>query len=441
MLAHHWRAALELARAAGLDAGDLAERTRFALRGAGDRAFALNAYDAAVGYYGEAVALWPPDDDERPDLLFRQAHALYLAGDERRESALEEARDALVAAGNRETAGEAAAFLARTAWHRGAQDVAASHLASAEELVAAAPASAAKARVLATSARQRTLAGEQHEGLRLAEQALELAERLELAELEAHALTTIGTAKMQLGDPSGRSYLERGLEIAIAANSPEAATILINLAVDMGFRGDVRREDELFAEAHRTAERFGNRDTLRFSRGDRIWTRWMLGHWDEAGREADAFIAECESSPHYLEGSARDIRANLRTARGDRDGALDDCFRSLELARQVKDPQSLLPAVLQAARCCALFGRIDEAQALAAEGLELAGEHLEYASMLGQLAYGGRCASSWKRHPLAPGRTPPWPGPRETSAAPPTSSPGWVHRRSRQMPGSARPKS
>jgi len=41
--------------------------------------------------------------------------------------------------------------------------------------------------------------------------------------------------------------------------------------------------------------------------------------------------------------------------------------------------------VLQAARCCALFGRIDEAQALAAEGLELAGEHLEYASMLGQL--------------------------------------------------------
>src|SRR6266446_3973064 len=78
MLAYHWRAALELAQAAGLDAGDLAERTRFALRGAGDRAFALNAYDAAVGYYGEAVALWPPDDDERPDLLFRQAHALHL---------------------------------------------------------------------------------------------------------------------------------------------------------------------------------------------------------------------------------------------------------------------------------------------------------------------------------------------------------------------------
>src|SRR5439155_6108991 len=104
-----------------------------------------------------------------------------------REAALEEARDALIAAGNRETAGEAAAFLARAAWHRGGRDEAFSHLARAEELVAAAPASAAKARVLATSARQRTLAGESQEGIRLGEQALDLAERFELAELEAHA--------------------------------------------------------------------------------------------------------------------------------------------------------------------------------------------------------------------------------------------------------------
>ncbi len=150
----------------------------------------------------------PLDDDERTDLLFRRAHALHLAGDERREPALEEARDALIAAGNRETAGEAAAFLARAAWHRGGRDEAFSYLASAEELVAAVPASAAKARVLATSARQRTLAGEPEEGIRLAEQALELAERFELAELEAHALTTIGTAKLQR-EPDAMSYLER----------------------------------------------------------------------------------------------------------------------------------------------------------------------------------------------------------------------------------------
>ena len=378
MLAHHWRAALELARVAGRDPGDLAEHTRLALRGAGDRAFALNAYRAADGYYEEALALWPPDDDERPDLLFRRAHALHLAGDERREPALEEARDALIAAGNRETAGEAAAFLARAAWHRGGRDEAFSHLARAEELVAAAPASAAKARVLATSARQRTLAGESQEGIRLGEQALELAERFELAELEAHALATIGTAKL-LREPDAMSYLERGLEIALAANSPEAATILINLAVGAFFGGDVRREDELFGEAYLMAERFGDLDTLRFSRGDRIWTRWALGHWDEAGRAADEFIAECAASPHYLEASAREIRAYLRLARGDRDGALDDYRRSLELARQIKDLQTLLPGLVQSARGLVLLGKIDEAQALAREAIELVGEHVENA--------------------------------------------------------------
>ena len=377
MVAHHWRAALELARAAGRDAGDLAERTRLALRGAGDRAFALNSYGAAEGYYEEALALWPLDD-ERPDLLFRRAHALHLSGDERREPALEEARDALIAVGNRETAGEASAFLARAAWHRGGRDEAFSHLASAEELVAAAPASAAKARVLGTSARQRTLAGEPQEGIRLAEQALELAERFGLAELEAHALATIGTAKL-LREPDAMSYLERGLEIALAANSAEAATILINLAVGAFFGGDVRREDELFGEAYLMAERFGDLDTLRFSRGDRIWTRWALGHWDEAGQAADQFIAECESSPHYLESSAREVRAYLRLARGDRDGALEDYRRALELGRQIKDLQTLLPALVQSARGLALLGKTDEAQALAREAIELAEEHVENA--------------------------------------------------------------
>ena len=381
MLAHHWRAALEFARVAGRESTDLADRTRFALRGAGDRAFALNAYDAAEDYYQEALALWPPDD-ERPDLLFRRARALHLAGDERREPALAEARDALIASGNREAAGEAAAFLARAAWHRGGRDDAFAHLASAEQLVAPAPASAAKTRVLAISARLRVLAGERQEGIRLAEEALELARRLELAELEAHALSTIGTARLRL---DGRGFLEQGLKIAVAANSPESANILINLAVEAFLRGDVRREDELFGEAYLMAERFGDRDMLRFSRGDRIWTQWLLGHWDEASRAADEFIAECASSPHYLESSAREVRASLRIARDDRHGALDDCYRSLELGRQIKDPQALLPALLQCARCYAQLGKIDEAQALATEALELITEHVEFAAMLGQL--------------------------------------------------------
>ena len=44
MLAYHWRSALELVRASGGDDDELVERTRLALREAGDRAFALNSF-------------------------------------------------------------------------------------------------------------------------------------------------------------------------------------------------------------------------------------------------------------------------------------------------------------------------------------------------------------------------------------------------------------
>jgi class 3 adenylate cyclase len=49
MLAYHWSTALEFVRASGGDDADVAERTRLALRAAGDRAFALNAFGPASG--------------------------------------------------------------------------------------------------------------------------------------------------------------------------------------------------------------------------------------------------------------------------------------------------------------------------------------------------------------------------------------------------------
>ena len=72
MLAYHWSSALELVRASGGDDDEIVERTRRALRAAGDRAFALNSYAVAVAQYEDALALWP-EDAERPELLFRLA--------------------------------------------------------------------------------------------------------------------------------------------------------------------------------------------------------------------------------------------------------------------------------------------------------------------------------------------------------------------------------
>ena len=160
MLAYHWRSSLDLARASGRETPELIDETRLALRNAGDRAVALNAFRPAEAYYREALVLWPDEASDRADLLFRHAHALYIGADERRERALEEARDALLVAGDTDRAAEAEAYLSRMAWFAGHRDAANAHLDRAAELLEGAGPSVGKVRVLSFAARMRFLGGE-----------------------------------------------------------------------------------------------------------------------------------------------------------------------------------------------------------------------------------------------------------------------------------------
>ncbi len=370
MLAHHYSTALELARAAGAAEGDLVQKTRLALREAGDRSFGLNAYPAAASYDERALELWP-DDEERPQLLYRRADSRYLADDARAESALEEARDALLATGDRETAAEAELALSRIWWHRGQNELADAHLKRAEELVAGSS-SAAAARVLAHIARTRTIAGESTGGLQLAKKALALAEALDLEDVRAHALASIGLAKTYLGDPTGAEDELRALEVAVAAHSPVAGSIANNVAVQAFFEFDIRRAAELTDEGLRIAERFGDASGVRWLRAQRTSFGLMLGHWDDALELADAFIAECEAgSPHYLETRARIDRGAIREGRGDHDGALVDVEWALALVRAMSDPQAILAVVARAVAVFEACGRGDEARRLLAQHVSL----------------------------------------------------------------------
>ena len=367
MLAYHWGSALELVRASGTNDDELVERTRRALRAAGERAFVLNSFAVAAAQYEEALALWP-DDSERPELLFRLAVALHLSYDvQRHEEALEVARDALLAVGDTERASEAESFLARVFWERGEHDAAFEHLERAEEL-AGDSVSVAAARVLSFAARIREIAGETDEGRRLAEAAFAMASELELDELRAHALTTIGMAKNDSDFGSGDDDMQRGLQIALVADSPYSATIVNNLAVYATQAGDFPRTQELYAEALRLGERYGDAGTVRFVRGNVIWLDYMMGHWDRALESANDFIAECEAgSPHTLELFVREERAGLLLARGDRDGALGDLARVRELGELRSDPFEHLGRLALTAALYADLDQMDEARTLAAQ--------------------------------------------------------------------------
>ena len=59
---------------------------------------------------------------------------------------------------------------------------------------------------------------------------------------------------------------------------------------------------------------------------------------------------------------------------------------ALAQAREIKDPQRLLPSLADLAVCHALLGHEDEARELANEALEVARDHVDLASILNMLA-------------------------------------------------------
>jgi class 3 adenylate cyclase/tetratricopeptide (TPR) repeat protein len=367
LIAFHWRSALDLVRASGRDDPALAERTRRSLRDAGDRAYALNSFAAAAGQYEDALALWPNDDPEYPTVLFGRARALYYANDDRREEALETARNALLAIGDTDLAAESESFLALISWYRGRGASTRAHLARAAEL-AGDSVSPSAARVLAVAARIREIAFDHDIGRQLAESALAMAEKLGLDELRAHALTTIGMSKNSLGEPSGVEDIERALDLALEIDSPVAGPIVNNLAVEASLVGDLARAEELYAESVRVSLRLGDREGARFTETNQIWVDFALGRWDVALPRVNEFISACEAgAPHAMEVGMRAIRGSIRLARGDADGALADNLRGLELARVVDSPVEIASALGMCAVAHACRGELDEARALADE--------------------------------------------------------------------------
>ena len=366
MLAHHYAAALDFARATGRTDERLTERGRKALRDAGDRAFALNAFASAARYYQLAVELWPADDVDRADLLFHLARAHHVTADERQQQSLEEAREALLIAGRVEQAAEADALLAEVWWYRGDREQCDRLLERASQGVAPLPDSAAKARVLGQISRYRMLAGEFAESIRIGEEALLMAADLGLDVVRAGALNNVGVSRAQLGDERGLEELERSAEIALAARSTEAIRALNNLGAVHASLGDFVRSGEYFAEAVRVGEELGAPSLTQFSRAQLAGNLLWAGRWDEGLRLVEICLSQNTDSVSMVLNLKRN-RARVLLALDDVEGALDDVREVLMRARKVKDPQFLIPALGMAARIQLELGRREEALALATE--------------------------------------------------------------------------
>jgi class 3 adenylate cyclase/tetratricopeptide (TPR) repeat protein len=369
MLAHHYAAALELARAAGEDADALAPRARQAFRAAGERAAALNALPAAERYYGDALALAPDD----PTLLFRHGHISWLRSESGADE-MQRARDAFVAAGDRERAAEAALALAQAEWRAGRRDHMRAHMDDARALVADLPPSRIQASVLSEAARYEMVADRSDAAIELGREALRVADELGLDDIRATALITIGSARAGIGEDPGQEDIKRGIEIASRINLiTEVIRGINNMEVRTVLAGDMAGGWQLALEVIELAKRYGVQSFVRFvEHGAVVTYTYVTGDWDALVERADALIREVEKgSPHYNSSNPYGRRAMVRLARGDDAGALRDAERALELARSAGDPQVVVTVLVEAARVSLETGDTARAVALFDEALEI----------------------------------------------------------------------
>jgi DNA-binding SARP family transcriptional activator/predicted ATPase len=367
-VARHYLSALEYFRSVGKDWSHVTAPARRSLLEAGERASSLNAFRAAAEYYEQALALSPDNDAKRPLISFALAEALHRSGSQEQNERLEQAREQLLAIGNYEQAAEAEAMLADAAWHQGRYEPCHEHSERALALLHDRRASAARARVLMAVAHHGHQRGEHEAVIEHAQEALTIAEALNLHEARADALVTLGTSRVFLADAAGVEDIEQGLALALESNSLIVATrayeaLWIAIAIDA--TSEFHRLPKLYEEAIRMAERLGNPHLLRGAQSARITTQRFMGEWDDALCAANAYIAESDRAKATALG-VRLQRAYIRQARDDSAGAIEDIERTLEDEKRLEGSRSRVRSLV-AVFLLVELGRRDEARAVVDE--------------------------------------------------------------------------
>jgi class 3 adenylate cyclase/tetratricopeptide (TPR) repeat protein len=363
MLAHHYREALSLAEAAGLDTTALREPARAALAEASERAAALYAWPTAEELAGEALELTGEEDPLRPHLLLCIGRARASRGAPDLDL-LETARDAFLAQGDRERAGETEALLSWSAWWLGDGERSKRHAAQAVEYVCDLPLSTSKVRCFAQAARRAAIAGEGELAVDVARQTLEMAEELGDDELTSSALNTLGMARVRLGEPEGLADLERSVELAKRSNTPdEIVKSHNNLANQYWALGRLDDAAAHWLASHEAALRYGARAGVLWSTCELAAERDARGELATAIELAEQVLAQA-SEHDQIRNAARSIRARVLAVIGRLDEALAESEETVARAREVEDAQHLGPVLSDRATILYAAGRDDEADAL-----------------------------------------------------------------------------
>ena len=293
-LAYHWQQAHDLPRAlkASVEAGVQAERMR--------------APAEAAHQFENALGLWERVDDPEAltgttlvELLRRAAERAHLAGAPSRALALgrraleltDPARDPVAAALQHERLG-------RYLWVSGRDGDALTEYLEAVRLMPPDPPSPERALVLASLAQSLMLLGDMERSRDLAPEAIDLARRTGARDVEAHAMTTLGTCLAGLGlRDEGIATMRRALEIEKELGSPDdLQRTYTNLSDALDASGEVEEGSRLALEGLAAVRELGiGRGFSAFLLAEAAGREMRLGRLDEAERLTRQAVDEAPS--------------------------------------------------------------------------------------------------------------------------------------------------
>jgi tetratricopeptide (TPR) repeat protein len=282
VLASHYVAA-HTASAEGPEADALAAQARLALRGAAERAAALGGHEQSMRYLEQALAL-TDQPVERGDLQERAANSADIAA--RYQEGLDLARSAVDAyreAADDEGVGRALALLGVILIDSGDLPEAVRTL---EAALADMPHGSDPVRALILTNLSRALyrSGEYQRSVDVADEALSVAEPLNLDSVIADAFLNKGGGLLYLGRRrEALSIDESALQIAAAGGFTDIELRARNNIPVALFRDDARRALEIIRGGSDLARRVGNRTTGAWLAATTAFFAYVAGDgWDEA---------------------------------------------------------------------------------------------------------------------------------------------------------------
>jgi len=362
ILAYHYGEAYDLARAAGVERPEVAERLRRALVLAGDRAMQLDA-EAAERYFRRAVELAHDRPAERAAAQAKLAHTLNTRGHAQEAMAAYEEAIPVLLETDEVAAGIALTRLSSAAWSRGEMERTRDTALRSIEVLARHP-GPELVRAYGSAALSEAIAGRYDEAQQLLDAGLAIADGqgVENVVTLLHARASV---RGYQGDARCVDDVREARDLALRLGlGRDAAIAMNNLGDSEAWYVGLTQARETWEKAIAFSLERGLIGPAMWQRGERLKCLYHAGEWDAALTEAAEVLAwEMERSAGPLEVYARLPLAGIHVHRGDVDAAGSQVAALLPAARRSGDPQVVVPALSVAALVASAVGDVETAVA------------------------------------------------------------------------------